>query len=143
MHKHYLEKIDFNHHKYDIIDIIDMLMCEVAEDAPELHEHIEGLLYEHAYGKVISSDIAHKWVNSMKPVGEYWNLEETTQAMHSLGYTLDDLSFYVVSNMMYNDYHDLVASDDMLALRLAKDWLDDEDAKDCKLYEYWKHVIKK
>lgn len=143
MHKHYLEKIDFNHHKYDIIDIIDMLMCEIVEEAPELYEHVEGLLYEHAYGKVISSDIAHKWVNSMKPVGEHWSLEETTQAMRNLGYSLDDLSFYVVANMMYNDYRDLVASDDVLALRLAKDWLDDEDAKDCKLYEYWKHIIRK
>ena len=25
----------------------------------------------------------------------------------------------------------------------AYNWLKDEDAKDCKLYEYWKHVIKR
>jgi hypothetical protein len=44
---------------------------------------------------------------------------------------------------MYNDYYNLVKENEPLALELAEDWLDDEDSKDCKLYEYWKHVIKK
>ena len=42
---------------------------------------------------------------------------------------------------MYNDYFDLTKEDETLALRLAKDWLDDEDAKKDKLYCYWKYIV--
>lgn len=143
MYKHYLMNVDFNKHKEDLIDIIDMLMCEIEDDDPELFRHIESLLYEDAYGKVINSEMAHHWVQKMQPFGQHWSNDETTKAMSSLGYHLDPVSFYVVANMMYNDYFDLVKEDDRLALHLAKDWLDDADAKDCKLYEYWKHVIKR
>ena len=45
--------------------------------------------------------------------------------------------------MTYNDYYNIVKDDEELALKFAYDWIKDEDAKDNKLYEYWKHVIKK
>ena len=62
--------------------------------------------------------------------------------MQSLGYNLDKIDFFVTSNMMKNDYHDLVRDDDELALKMAKDWLEDTDAVDNKLYEYWKYIAK-
>jgi hypothetical protein len=135
--------VDFNKHKENLIDIIDMLMCEIEEDDPELYQHIESLLYEDAYGKVVNAEMAHHWVQSMKPAGQHWTMDETTRAMSNLNYHFDTISFYVVANMMYNDYFDLVKDDDSLALHLAKGWLADEDAKECKLYEYWRYVIKR
>ena len=63
--------------------------------------------------------------------------------MQTLGYNIDMVDFYVVANMMMNDYNDLLEEDEELALRMAYDWLNDEDAKDNKLYCYWKHIIKK
>jgi hypothetical protein len=63
--------------------------------------------------------------------------------MQGLGYACDKLEYWVVSNMMYNDYYNLVKDDEKLALQLAKDWLDDEDSVKCKLYEYWKHIVQK
>lgn len=143
MHKHYLMNVDFNKHREDLIDIVDMLMCEIEDDDPELYKHVESILYEAAYGKMLNSEMAHNWVQMMRPIGQHWTMEETTKAMPSLGVHLDPVSFYVVANMMYNDYHDIVKSDETLALKLAKEWLTDEDAKECKLYEYWKHVIKR
>lgn len=143
MHKKYMEDIDFSKHKKSLMDVIDMLMCEVKEDEPELYKHIECTLYEDAYGKKINEQMAHSWVKSMKPVGMHWTMEETTQAMRSLGYSINSIEFYVVANMMYNDYYNLVKEDETMALKLAKSWLADEDSKDCKLYEYWKHVIKR
>ena len=44
---------------------------------------------------------------------------------------------------MKNDYKDLTEEDDVLALKLAHDWLNDVDAKECKRYQYWKHIIKR
>lgn len=143
MHKVYIEKIDFAMHKDKIKELIDMLMCDAKTKNYGLYEHIEGKMYEMAYGKKISEEMAKKWVDNMKPVGRYWTMEQTTKAMTDLGYNHDKIDFFVVANMMKNDYADLTAEDDALALKMAHDWLNDKDARDCKLYQYWKHVIKK
>lgn len=143
MHNKYMKDIDFSRHKESLMDVIDMLMCEVKEDEPELYKHIECTLYEDAYGKKINEEMAHQWVKSMQPVAMHWTMEETTGAMKSLGYSLNPIEFYVVANMMYNDYYSLVKEDEAMALKLAREWLMDKDAKECKLYEYWKHVIKR
>ena len=143
MHKMYLKEISFDHHKDHLTDVIDMLVCHAKDTDKELYDHVESLLYEMAYGKKISKEMAEEWVKNMKPKGQHWTHEETTQAMHELGYSLEPVEYYVVANMMYNDYYNLVKENEPLALELAEDWLDDEDSKDCKLYEYWKHVIKK
>lgn len=143
MHKMYLNDIDIASHKEKIHDIIDMLMCDAKEENYKLYKHIEGELYEMAYGKKISEDMAKMWVDNMTPIGRYWNMQQTTDAMNNLGYNHDKIDFFVVANMMRNDYNDLTQNDDVLALKLAHDWLNDEDAKDHKLYEYWKHVVKK
>ena len=143
MHKLYLEKMDFNTNKDKIIDIIDMLMCEVKETKHKLYEHIECEMYEMVYGKKISEEMAEEWVSNMKPKHEHWTYEETTSAMQSMGYNCDKIEYFIVANMMYNDYYDIVKDDEELALKMAYHWLKDEDAKECKLYEYWKHVIKR
>ena len=143
MHKMYLKNIDFAHYKEKISDIIDMLMCDAKKNDHELYEHIEGEMYEMVYGKKISEEMAKEWVDNMEPIGRYWTMDETTGAMGSLGYNHDKIDFFVVANMMKNDYADVTKDDDTLALKLAHDWLSDKDARDCKLYQYWKHVIKK
>lgn len=124
-------------------DMLEELIYSLKENHPKEYEDYKEELYELAYGKKINQETAMKWVSEMKPVGEHWSMEQTTNAMQSLGYNFDTISFYVVANMMYNDYNDLVKENEELALRLAKDWLDDEDATENKLYCYWKHIVKK
>lgn len=141
MHKIYLEKIDLNMHKSKIEDIIDMLMCDAKNNDHELYEHIEGEMYEMAYGKKISEEVALNWVESMKPYGQKWSMEETTRAMRDRGWNLDPVDFYVVANMMFNDYNNIVLDNVELALELAKDWLKDTDAKEHKLYNYYKYIV--
>lgn len=143
MHKKYLNNINFEHHREKIEDIIDMLMCEVKDKEEKLYNHIEMELYEMAYGKKISEEMAEDWVQKMKPNGKHWNIDETNNAMYSLGYNLDPIDFFVVANMMYNDYYNLVKEEETLALKMAEDWLKDTDAKDDKLYNYWKYIVKK
>lgn len=143
MHKIYLDKIDYTEYKDKIREILDMLICDTKNNNHDLYKHIESELYEMAYGKKISEEMAHKWVESMQPLGKYWSIGDTTKVMNELGYNHDNVDFYVVANMMKNDYNDLTEEDDTLALKMAHDWLNDDDAKDCKLYQYWKYVIKR
>lgn len=135
-----LQKIDFQKHKDQIIDVLEMLMCEVKETDEHLYKHIKGELYEMVHGKHITHSIAEEWVESMHPVGQYWSMQDTTKVMYELGFNHDEVEFYVVANMLKNDYNNVL--DDGMILNLAHYWLDDKDAKDDKLYEYWKHIVK-
>lgn len=124
-------------------DMLDESIHKVKEFDPEWFEKKKLKLYEMAYGKVIDEETAKEWVKSMEPVGIHWTIEETTNAMQNMGYNLDKLQFFVVTNMMYNDYYNIVKDNEELALKLAKDWLEDKDAKEDKLYCYWKYIIKR
>ena len=146
MIRKYIEKIGENRKVEDMQKLGDMLaeiIYQTKESHHELYEKYKMELYELAYGKVINEEMAHDWVKSMQPAGMHWTMQETTEAMKSLGYDLNDIEFYVVANMMYNDYFDIVKPNEELALRLAYDWLKDEDAKEHKLYRYWKNIIKR
>ena len=146
MIRKYIEKIGENRNVEDMKKLGDMLaeiIYDTKESHPEIYEKYKMELYEMAYGKKISQDMAEKWVKDMQPVGLHWTMEETTNAMRSMGYNFEPVDYFVVANMMYNDYFDLVRDDETLALKLARDWLDDSDAKKDKLYCYWKHVVEK
>lgn len=145
MIKTYINKIVQNGKQEDMEELGDIfsdVMYELKEYDEEDYKEYKSELYEMAFGKKISQEMADKWVKEMQPIGIHWTIEETTNAMQSLGYNFDSVDFFVVANMMYNDYYDLVKDDETLALKLAKDWLDDKDAKEDKLYCYWKHIIK-
>ena len=144
MIRKYIEKIGENRNVEDMKKLGDMLaeiIYSTKESHHELYEKYKIELYEMAYGKKINEEMAEKWVKGMQPIGMHWTKEETTNAMQNLGYNFDIIDFFVVANMMYNDYYDLVKDDEELALKLAKDWLNDEDAKEHKLYCYWKYII--
>ena len=145
MIRKYIDKIADNGKIEDMNELGDMLsevIYEMKDAHPEEYHEYKMELYEMAYGKKINEEMAEKWVKEMNPIGMHWTKEETTNAMQSLGYNVDTTDFFVVANMMYNDYYDLAKEDETLALKLAYDWLRDEDAKEDKLYCYWKHIVK-
>ena len=145
MIRKYIEKIGENRNIEDVKKLGDMLseiIYSTKESHLDLYKKYKLELYELAYGKKLNQEMAEKWVKEMKPVGLHWTIEETTSAMQNLGFNFDMIDFFVVANMMYNDYFDLVKDDETLALKLAKDWLNDEDSKENKLYCYWKYIVK-
>lgn len=146
MIKKYIEKIVENGKQEDMEKLSDMLV-EIIYSMKEPHydkyEHYKMCLYELAEGKMLNEDMANKWVESMKPFGKKWDMEDTNNAMDSLGYQDNRIDFFVTANMMYNDYYDLVKDNEELALKMAHNWLNDVDSGDNKLYNYWKYVIKK
>ena len=146
MIKTYIEKIgeskDTNKMN-ELGEMLEELIYGLKESHHEEYEEYKEELYELAYGKKLTKEMAIEWVNNMKPEKEHWTLDQTTSAKESLGFNVDNIDFYVVANMMYNDYNDLVKDNEELALRLANDWLNDVDSKENKLYCYWKHIIKR
>lgn len=124
-------------------DMLEELILELKESHHEVYDKYKNELYELAYGKTVSKEMAFNWVNDMKPIGEHWTIDQTTAAKDSLGYNVDPVDYYVTANMMYNDYNDLVKDNEELALKLAYDWLIDEDTKEDKLYCYWKYIARK
>ena len=98
-------------------------------------------IYEIINGKKISEEIATTWVESMLPYGMKWSMEETTQVMRDKGLNFEPVEFYVVMNMIFNDYNNIVLDNLDTAVEMTKDWLNDKDAKENKLYNYYKYVV--
>ena len=144
--KKYISDIAENGNTEDMNKLSDMLeevICKMKEYHPEMYNRYKMKLYETAYGKTINEEMADSWVKEMVPMGKHWSLEESTEVMKSMNYQDKPIEFFVVANMMYNDYYNLVKENEEMSFKLAHDWLNDEDAKDCKLYEYWKYIIKR
>lgn len=149
MHKLYLEKMDFNTNKEKIIDIIDMLMCEVKETKHKLYEHIECEMYEMVYGKTLNDEMKMEWVQNMKPMAK-WTYEEVESVVNSYGTDIPISSAYVIMNMFYSDMKSVFGNgDDEESLKryidATKCWYYDEDSnhtKEEKLFEYYFKVVK-
>ena len=103
-------------------------------------------LYEMAYGKTLTKEVAEEWVKEMNPPGK-WDFE-TTSAVRKQNniIDIDEVSFYTVMNMLYSDMSNVLGEGDNASslgayVQATKDWLQDEDAADDKLYHYWRYVI--
>lgn len=139
----HLEHIDFMEHKEKTIDILDMLICSVKKHDPELYHHIKSELYEMEHGKVITPELAEKWVHSMQPHGQKYSMPEIETVFKTHGVDLDYIAGYVVMNMMANDFTDVVQDNIEQAVKMTKDWINDIDSLPDKLYNYYKYIVKK
>lgn len=142
----YIDKIVENNKKEDMEKLSTMLseiIYKTKEAHPDMYSHYKMCLYETAYGKKLNKDMAEEWVMNMRPAGQHWTMAEAEEVIKAKNLKATAIDYYVVINMMYNDYYKLVKDNEELALELAEQWLDDEDAKENKLFEYWKHVAKK
>lgn len=146
MHKMYVRSIIEKSSKEDmekLEEMFDKAVDHLKECDHELYKDMEMELYEIVNGKKISLEMAEKWVQNMIPAHQHFTIEETTNAMRQYGYNCDQVDFYVVANMIFNDFYDVVKDNDELTYRLAYDWLNDKDAVDDKLYCYWKYIVSK
>lgn len=138
----------------EVIDFIGHEM-ETGSDVVETYHK----LYEKAYGKVLTRDIAEKWVKSMaipemnseRTTGQKWGFETAVEVGNKVGmdwHEVSKIDFYVVLNMMYSDYYRTAKTiekqnDGMFYANLAKEWLYDEDVinPENKLFNYYFHVV--
>lgn len=160
MHKEYERKIIEKVDKMDKDDIIEYvkkyssLMDEILDyikmNNIELYNEIECSLYEMAYGETLSLEMAEKWVKSLQPMGKYTKIE-TDEILDEYGLNLSPIDFYVAINLICSDYgktldeviRNLNEQDKIkVYVKMARDFLNDEDAIKNKLYKYWKDIIK-
>ena len=150
MVKKYIEAIVSNGKKEDMDALSTMLqdvLYEIKNYDYDKYCDYKMELYEMAYGKTLTREIAEDWVNNMNPPSK-WSFETTSAVKKQYGLTtIDDVSFYVVMNMLYSDMSNVLGSGDDTEsvsryVQATRDWLNDEDVGKDKLYNYWKYVAK-
>ena len=81
-------------------------------------------------------------VRAMRPKGQYWSYTQVYDLVKSKGVTGDWVNWYLVMNMVYNDFcatakHFGLHNDVEFFYHLAKDFIEDPDAKPMKVEKYF------
>ena len=77
-------------------------------------------------------------VSKMRPYRMRWSMEETQRIQDEYGLNnIRPTDFFVVINSAYNDYKDLFDENIEMYVRFANDFINDEDAKQDKVYIYY------
>ena len=90
----------------------------------------------------IPKDEAERIVRAMRPKGQYWSYTQVMDLVRSKGVTSDWVNWYLVMNMVYNDFcatakHFGLQNDVEFFYHLAKDFIEDPDAKPMKVEKYF------
>ena len=121
-------------------EFADEFICEVAQREPRMYEeficHLEKLAYR------ISKEKAETIVKSMQPKGQYWNFQQVKEFVKEHDVNSDWIDWYLVMNMVYNDYCDTakmynLQNDPEFFFSLARDFIEDPDAKPLKVEKYF------
>lgn len=147
--KHYISKIVEGKDLDEMVKLSDMLeeaMMRLKQYDKDGYEDMEICLYEMAYGKVLTKELAEDWVDNMEPASKWdYDTTSTVRKQHNI-IDIDEISFYVVMNMLYSDMSDVLGDGNSAEslnsyIQATKDWLHDEDVADDKLYNYWRYVV--
>lgn len=120
--------------------IAEDMMTKLERKAPELYEDTMEELEKLAYK--IPRDEAEQIVRNMRPKGQYWTYTQVMDLVKSKGIDKCFVSWYLVMNMMYNDYCNTAKmyglhNDVDFYFSLAKDFIEDPDAKPMKVEKYF------
>lgn len=139
MIKTYIDRIVQNGTNEDmecLKDILSDSLYELKEYDNETYKKYKNKIKGMAYNYEIDEELAKEIVSNMKPLGEYWSIEEVSNANGEDNHRIEDV--YVVMNSLANDYKDVISLDDTdTYVRLARAWLDDEDGKEHKVWKYF------
>lgn len=117
----------------------DMLNKLARKDPMMFDEYMDKL--EHLAYR-IPKDEAERIVRAMRPKGQYWSYTQVMDLVKSKGVTGDWVNWYLVMNMVYNDFcatakHFGLQNDVEFFYHLAKDFIEDPDAKPMKVEKYF------
>ena len=120
--------------------IADEMMEKLCKKYPELYEDLMEDLEHLAYQ--IPQDQAEQIVRGMRPHGQQWSVQQIRDMLRSKGITKDCTKWYLVMNMCYNDFcntakHFGMQGDEDFYFYLAKDFIEDPDAKPYKVEKYF------
>lgn len=138
--KKYIDKIIEEGTEEDMDKLEDIMIDLIYDlkryDEDKAHKY-KMCLYKMAYGEVLTDKMARKVVEDMKPDGEHWSIEQTTQVKNQYGFNVRDIDFWVVMNMAYNDYKDIFKDNIEMYARWSNAFINDPDAKEGKVFKYF------
>ena len=141
----YIEIIVQNGKLEDMEELSDMLedTMEIIKDYDnECYKEMEMKLYKMAYGNHLNKSMAEEIVNKMRPYGKRWSIEETRQMQEQRGISnISDVDFFIVINSAYNDYQNLFGDNIEDYVRFTMDFIQDEDAKQDKVFLYYTEIV--
>lgn len=116
------------------------MMEKLERENPSMYRKAINDMEEIAYA--ISKDDAERIVRNMSPKGQYWTYTDITNLLKSKGIEGHDTDYYLVMNMVYNDYYRTaslygVQKDVEFYFSLARDLIEDADAKPHKIAKYF------
>lgn len=117
-------------------DILVGSLLELKENKPEEFKKYKIKLLGMANDYEIDEEMAKEIVKDMKPLGEYWNIDTVANAINGDTHRLANM--YVVMNSLANDYQGVINLEEVdTYINMAHAWLDDEDAKPHKAWNYF------
>lgn len=144
--KEYIQKIVDNGDRREmenLSDILDEIICVIKEYDENLYKKYKMELYSMAYGKRLNRQMAEEIVSKMKPYKMHWSLEETRDIQEEFGLQdLDEYAFFVVINSAYNDYRNIFGDNLDMYTRYTRDFIEDEDADEDKVFKYFTTIPK-
>lgn len=147
MHKMYVRSIIEKSSKEDmekLEQMFDKAVDHLKECDQELYKEMEMELYTIVNGKVFTEDMARDIINSMRPYGMHWSLDESRQVQSQYGLTnINEMDFWIVLNSAYNDYKNIFEDNIEMYAKFVKDFIMDEDAVKDKVWEYFCVIPKK
>ena len=132
-----------NEKMYKLNDMLNDLIYDLKSINSKMYNEYKTCLYELAYGKVILPEKAMEIVKEMSPYGEHWDMETVKQVLRDNNLKFEVSDFYLVLNSVYNDYCSIFGEEVETYIKLAKNWLDDKDAVEDKVYVYFTHIPKR
>ena len=123
--------------------IFDEMFDNLRRTDSTKQNNIKCKLYKFAYGNHLSEGLANHWVDNMEnedgTTGGHWTIDSTEA--HNPSHH-DKWDWYVALNMAYSDFYSPKFNTDDY-VRIANQILDDKDAPDDKLLEYYFHITDK
>ena len=120
-----------------LVDLID----ELKHTNHHKYKEIEYKLYKTVNGKHLNEKLAHHWVDALEnkdgTKGGHWTIEQTNQFVDGN----NKYDWYVAMNVVYSDFYN-PKFDTNTYVELARDFIHDKDANECKLLKYYMFVVK-
>ena len=128
----------------ELSDILDETINIIKEYNQDLYEKYKLCLYKMAYGNSFDEEMAEDIIRKMKPYGMKFSIEDSRQIQNDFGLdNINTIDFWIVINSAYNDYWDIFEDNVEMYARYVRDFIEDEDAKQDKVFTYFTTIPNK
>lgn len=133
-------KEDSKEKLHEAMGALDDAVERLKKTQPDAYSHLMDTLEDIAYS--ISHDEAELIVRRMVPKGQNWSYSAIQDFLARKGVTTKICEWYLVMNMVYNDYYNTaklygLQNDVEFYYNLAKDFITDPDAAPHKVQKYF------